>query len=121
MPAQRRDDALLIQAHILIWLSYLLIFNGINRFMLERYASQLVIFILLYLPFILHALWRAGKRSLPDAWPRYLVIALPAGMSLDSLHNNALEETVVFNGGRHGKVAIVQMHGSPEDERHQAE
>ncbi len=79
----RPDDARLLRAHLGIALAYLALFTLVNRFMLERYASQAVIFLLLYLPFALDRMWEAGRRSVP----RYLAVALLVGMSLDTLHN----------------------------------
>ena len=77
----RRDDAILLRAHLLIALAYLAAFVLINRFMLERYSLQLVVFLLLLLPFVLSALWHAG------GWRKVLVIVLLLGMSADTLHN----------------------------------
>ncbi len=77
------DDARLLRAQLGITLAYLALFTLVNRFMLERYASQAVIFLLLYLPFALDRLWAAGRRTAP----RFLAVALLLGMSLDSLHN----------------------------------
>ena len=76
------DDELLLRAHLLISLSYLACFTLINRFMLERYASGFVIFALLYLPFVLNAMWSTGRGSLQ----RGLVVLLLVVMSIDTLH-----------------------------------
>ena len=79
----RPDDVILLNSHLLISLTYLAAFTLINRFMLERYACQLVIFLLLYLPFILNSLWHDASKP----WKKLLVLALLLGMSLDSLYN----------------------------------
>ena len=80
----RHDDAVLLWAHLLICLLYLALFTLINRFMLERYASQFTIFALLFLPFVLDSMLRKGRRPLQ----RWLVVGLLLAMSLDSVHNN---------------------------------
>jgi len=77
----RADDAILLKAHIGISFAYLAVFVLINRFMLERYCNQLVIFLLLYIPFIAGTLWHSG------GWKRLIIIVLLVGMSADSLHN----------------------------------
>ena len=77
----RPDDRAILRAHLVIAVGYLAVFILINRFMLERYSMQVVIFLLLYLPFVLAALWQSG------GWKKLLVIALLAGMSADTLHN----------------------------------
>mgnify|MGYP001826526353 CR=1 FL=1 len=76
----RRDDNTVLQAHILIGLSYLALFLLLNRFLLERYSNQVVIFLMLYVPFLLSTLWGAG------GWRKYLVIALLVVMAGDTLH-----------------------------------
>lgn len=88
----RPDDARLLVAQLLISLGYLAAFTAINRFMLERYANQLGIFALLYLPFILNALWQAdGRRH----WKKIIVAALMVFMCLDSLHNSKHEKRFI--------------------------
>ena len=78
-----------MRAHLIIAAGYLAVFILINRFMLERYSMQVVIFLLLYLPFVLGALWQRG------GWKKYLVIALLAGMSADTLHNGDREKIFI--------------------------
>lgn len=85
----RPDDKAILRAHLFIAAGYLAIFILINRFMLERYSMQVVIFLLLYLPFILGALWQHG------GWKKYLVIALLAGMTADTLHNGDGEKAFI--------------------------
>ena len=85
------DDRLLLRAHLLISLGYLAGFTLINRFMLERYASGFVIFALLYLPFVLNAMWSTGRRSLQ----RGLVILLLLVMSADTLHNTDYQKAFI--------------------------
>ena len=85
----RPDDLRLLQAHMLIAVGYLGAFMLINRFMLERYSMQLVIFLLLLLPFILSAMWHSG------GWRKYLALALLVGMSLDTLHNGDHEKAFI--------------------------
>ncbi len=87
----RPDDATLLNLHLLIGTAYLALFTLINRFMLERYSCQVVIFLLLYLPFILNALWTDGDRR----WKQALVVILLAGMSLDSLHNSDYQKAFI--------------------------
>jgi hypothetical protein len=87
----RADDRRLLQAHLLISLSYLACFTLLNRFMLERYACGFVIFALLYLPFVLNDMWAEGRRSLQ----RGLVILLLVVMSLDSLHKLDYQKTFI--------------------------
>ena len=77
----RSDDHTILKGHMLISLGYLALFLLVNRFILERYINQLVLFLLLYLPFLLNQLWTAG------GWRKYVTIALLLGMSLDTLHN----------------------------------
>lgn len=76
----RRDDQVLLNAHLLIGLSYLALFLLLNRFLLERYGNQVVIFLLLYVPFILSTLWGTG------GWRKALAIALLIVMAGDTLH-----------------------------------
>ena len=85
----RPDDATVLRSHILISLIYLVLFLLANRFMLERYGNQLVIFALLYIPFILSNLWGAGGKR------KYLVIALLVLMSADSIHNGERDKLFV--------------------------
>ena len=85
----RSGDDILLKAHLLIGFSYLSLFLLINRFMIERYCDQLVIFLLLYLPFVLSTLWGAG------GWRKALVIVLLLGMSGDSLHTGAADKSFI--------------------------
>jgi hypothetical protein len=85
----RRDDAQLLWAHVLIALVYLAAFILINRFMLERYSKQLVIFLLLLLPFILSKLYHAG------GWRKGLVILLLLGMTIDTLDNGSRDKIFI--------------------------
>ena len=77
------DKRIALWAHIGICLLYLSTFTLLNHFMSERYATQLVIFLLLYLPFILDQMWRAGRHSLL----RSLAAGLLLLMAADSVHN----------------------------------
>ena len=87
----RPNDAALLQAHLLISLAYLALFTLINRFMLERYSNQFAIFALLYIPFILNALWQAGLGH----WKKIVVAGLLLGMSLDTLFHGGLEKVFI--------------------------
>lgn len=87
----RHDNTVLLNAHLWICLAYLATFTLINHFMSERYASQFVVFFLLYLPFLLDGMWRSGKRSMPRA----LMLGLLVIMSLDSLHNRDHEKVFI--------------------------
>ncbi|MCB1676292.1 MAG: hypothetical protein KDI01_08375 [Halioglobus sp.] len=87
----RPQDAVVLHAHLLISVGYLLAFTLINRFMLERYSNQLVIFALLYVPFILNALWQDSRR----AWLKVLVAALLLAFVLDSLDNARSEKVFI--------------------------
>lgn len=83
------DDRTLLYVHIGIGIAYLAVFVLTNRFMLERYSMQVVIFVLLYLPFVLSRLWHANN------WKKYLVVVLLAGMTLDTLHTNDREKMFI--------------------------
>jgi hypothetical protein len=85
----RSTDRILLSSHVLVGLFYLAIFVLTNRFMLERYSMQVVIFLLLLLPFVLGSLWHAG------GWKKLLAIVLLAGMSIDTLHNNDREKVFI--------------------------
>ena len=87
----RPQDAVLLHAHLLISLGYLLAFTLINRFMLERYSNQLVIFALLYVPFVLNALWQNSGRT----WVKLLIAALLLAFVLDSLDNARSEKIFI--------------------------
>lgn len=87
----RPNDFALLQAHLLISLAYLALFTLINRFMLERYSNQFAIFALLYIPFILNALWQAGLGH----WKKLVVAGLLLGMSLDTLFHGGLEKVFI--------------------------
>lgn len=78
----RHDDNTLVVAHVVIGFTYLALFMLLNRFMLERYSNQVVLFVLLYLPFMLGALWGAG------GWRRVLVLVVLLGMGADTLHTS---------------------------------
>ncbi len=80
----RPDDVKLINAHLIICLLYLALFTLLRQFVLERYASIFALFALLYVPFILDALWAGGRRKLA----RGAVIVLLVVMSADMLHNH---------------------------------
>ena len=86
----RHDDSVLLWSHLLICFLYLAFFTLINRFMLERYATQWVIFALLLAPFILDRLWRTNRRSV-----HYLVVGLLVLMAGDSLHNRDYEKAFI--------------------------
>jgi len=83
------DDLVILRTYLLIALTYLSLFVLINRFMLERYANQAVIFGLLLVPFILNTLWHAG------GWKKYLVLALLLGMTADTLHNGSRQKLFI--------------------------
>lgn len=85
----RSSDQKLLFCHAMIGIFYLAIFVLSNRFMLERYSMQVVIFLMLLLPFALGSLWHAG------GWRKYLVIVLLAGMSIDTVHNNDREKMFI--------------------------
>ncbi len=87
----RPEHSALLLAHLLIGLFYLSLFLFINRFMLERYGSQVVIFLLLYIPFVLNSLWHAKG----GAWKRVLVATLLLGMTLDSAHTGAGDKAFI--------------------------
>ncbi len=87
----RPNDAALLRAHLLISLAYLALFTLINRFMLERYSNQFTIFALLYMPFILSALWQAGT----GCRKKIVVAALLLGMSLDTLFHGGLDKVFI--------------------------
>ena len=95
VPRLRHDDAVLLLAHMLIALLYLAAFTLINHFMLDRYAGQFAIFGLLFLPFILDAIWSTGRRSLRI----FLVGGLLLLMSLDTLHNNDYQKAFIRDAG----------------------
>jgi hypothetical protein len=78
----RRDDNIIVVAHVAIGLAYLSLFMLLKYFMLERYSNQVVLFLMLYLPFMLGALWTRG------GWQKALVLALLLGMSADTLHTS---------------------------------
>lgn len=85
----RRDDAQLLWAHALIALLYLAAFILINRFMLERYSKQMVIFLLLLVPFILNTLYQAG------GWRKVLVVVLLLGMTIDTLDTGSRDKIFI--------------------------
>lgn len=87
----RRDSRVLLLSHLAICLLYLGLFALLNHFMSERYATQLVVFMLLYLPFMLERMWRAQSGSLP----RYLAAALLVLMAGDSVHNRDHEKAFI--------------------------
>jgi hypothetical protein len=81
----------LLNTHLLLALGYLAIFTLLNRFMLERYAGILTLFILPYLVFFLYILWTHTERRLP----RYLIVLLLVGMWGDSLHNSDYKKAYI--------------------------
>ncbi len=85
----RRDDLVLVYAYLAITLAYLCAFVAINRFMLERYASQAAIILLLFLPFFLSSLWHRG------GWQKYLALALLVGTCADTLHSNTRDKIFI--------------------------
>lgn len=87
----RHDNRTLLRAHIVICLLYLVAFTLLKHFMTERYATQLVVFLLLYLPFLLDEMWRAGGQT-PA---RYAVAALLIFMTVDSLYNSDHEKAFI--------------------------
>ena len=90
----RPGDATVLQAHLLISLAYLAAFTLINRFMLERYSNQFVIFALLFVPFVLDELWQSSGRR----WKQIAVAGILIGMSLDSLYNGNHEKAFIRDG-----------------------
>jgi hypothetical protein len=89
-------DRALITAHLLICLLYLLLFIVIKRFMLERYSSILVLYLMFLLPFALNGLWNTGK-----SWGgKAAVIVLLLGMSLDTLHNHDHEKAYIRDAAK---------------------
>lgn len=87
----RPDDRNLLLCHLAISLAYLALFTLINRFLLERYANQLVVLVLLFLPFVLNALLHDADQR----WKKALAILLLAGMCLDSVHNKDAEKAFI--------------------------
>ncbi len=89
----RTGDAVLINAHLLISLLYLSLYLVLRQFVLERYVSIFALFALLYLPFILDALWSGARGKLT----RVAVIALLVGMSADMLHNHDYRKAYIHD------------------------
>jgi hypothetical protein len=87
----RYDDSAVIIRHGLIALLYLCLFMLINQFVLERYTKQLVVFVMLFLPFALDAMLAPGQKR----WPRMLVITLLAVMCLDTLHTGEYRKAYI--------------------------
>ena len=85
-------DATLINAHLAIALLYLGLFTLIRQFMLERYGGMFAIFALLYLPFLLNALWLGRPRKL---LARFAVVTLLVVMCGDTLHNHNYRKTYI--------------------------
>lgn len=89
-------DRYLINAHIVIALAYLALFTLGKHFMLERYASIVTLFLLLYLAFILSSLWQyaAGKTG------RVVAILFMVGMTGDVLHNGDYKKAYIKDATR---------------------
>ena len=90
----RRDDLAIIFGYLLTVLLYLCIFTAINRFMLERYAIQAGVLLLLFLPFFLSSLWHRG------GWKKYLVAILLLGTTADTLHNGERDKLFIVSATR---------------------
>ncbi len=79
------DARAIINTHIAACTVYLLVFTFTNQFMLERYISQIVVFLLLYVSFAAQGLWSEPRFRLPI---RGMVSILAVLMIGDVLHNN---------------------------------
>ena len=84
-------DRRLINSHLVICLLYLSLFLLTKRFMLERYANIFTLYILLFVPFLLNAMWSKGKKG----GGRFLVTLLLFGFCVDSLTNRDYEKAYV--------------------------
>ncbi|MBA6413846.1 hypothetical protein H2508_12060 [Parahaliea sp. F7430] len=86
----------IINAHIIIGLLYLALFTLSKHFMLERYASIVSLFLLLYLAFMLSALWQyaAGRAG------RIIALLLMIGMTGDVLHNGDYKKAFIEDATR---------------------
>lgn len=92
----RPGHSVLLGAHLLIGLFYLALFLFINRFMLERYGSQIVLFLLLYIPFVLNSLWHSEG----GGWKKAVVALLLLGMTLDSMHTGASDKAFIHDAAQ---------------------
>lgn len=90
----RRDDLVVLYSYLSIAMAYLVLFVAINRFMLERYTTQVAILLLLFLPFFLSSLWYRGS------WKKYLVLALLVGVTADTLHSDSRDKIFIVNATR---------------------
>lgn len=74
-----RQFRILLNAHLMIGVIYLVLFILSNRFMLERYSHIFTIFVALYIPFILNSALAKERRPLT----KILAILVLVGMSID--------------------------------------
>lgn len=84
-------DRSLINSHLVICLIYLSLFLLTKRFMLDRYANVFTLYMILYVPFLLNALWSRGKKG----GGKFLVTLLLFGFCIDSLTNRDYEKAYV--------------------------
>ncbi|MFT5482425.1 MAG: hypothetical protein ACI9GW_001076 [Halieaceae bacterium] len=78
------DARVILNAHIAVCGLYLLIFTFSNQFMLERYAAQMVIFLLIYASFAAQGLWSEVRSSVLFRSGLILILLV---LILDLLHN----------------------------------
>lgn len=89
-----RGDNRLIMTYALISAAYLLVFTLANQFMLERYCTLLVIFLLIYSPFILEHYWGKTYKS-HGSWVKGSIVLLLALSALDSVHNSDYKKAYI--------------------------
>jgi hypothetical protein len=89
-------DAVIINAHLLISLLYLSLYLVLRQFVLERYVSIFALFVLLYVPFILDALWSGARGK----FTRFAVVAVLLGMSADMLHNHNYRKAYIHDAAQ---------------------
>lgn len=87
-----RDAIFILNTHVAACASYLLVFTFTNQFMLERYVSQIVIFLLLYVSFAGQGMWSEQRFRTPI---RALAVLFSVLMIGDILHNNDYRKAYV--------------------------
>jgi len=99
-----QNGNIIIATHIAILAVYLFLFTTLRQFTLERYSFQMVLILLLYLPFVLETFWQwhTYRRVI-----RVFIVLILSAYTLDTVINSDYKKAYIDD-------AAQWLHDNPE-------